>query len=163
MRCRCVGASPLLVCHFYQYYVKSELWSLLISAECRPPQHFCPDLQLQGYISMLSIKDIVPAALNNITTQFILWQRQLWGEECDLFKPGDIIHLTNGIFSYNRNHLLLRAGKRGSIKKVGEFTMTYVETPNISEIRWVPDPNNSKKYVQEAVISTYSRIFPPML
>ncbi|KAI6678517.1 hypothetical protein NL676_039313 [Syzygium grande] len=62
-----------------------------------------------------------------------------------------------------RNHLLLRAGKRGSIEKVGEFTMTYVETPNISEIRWVPDPNNSKKYVREAVISPYSRIFPPLL
>lgn len=142
----------------------------------------------QSYTSMLCIKDISPAAQNNITTQFILLDKgrvategqsktclalvadetaavhfQFWGEECDLFKPGDIIRLTNGIFSYNRNHLLLRAGKRGSIEKAGEFTMTYVETPNISEMQWVPDPNNSKKYVQEAVISPYSRIFPPML
>ncbi|KAK3415646.1 hypothetical protein EUGRSUZ_H01617 [Eucalyptus grandis] len=113
---------------------------------------------------MLSIKDISPAAQNNITTQFILLDKgRFWGEECDLFKPGDIIRLTNGIFSYNRNHLLLRAGKRGNIEKAGEFTMTYVETRNISEMQWVPDPNNSKKYVQEAVISPYSRIFPPML
>ncbi|BFG43262.1 hypothetical protein CerSpe_295360 [Prunus speciosa] len=86
---------------------------------------------------------------------------QLWGEECDAFEPGDIIHLSNGIFSYSRNSLLLRAGKRGKIEKVGEFTMAYVETPNMSEIRWVPDPNSSHKYIQEAVISPHSRIFPP--
>ncbi|KAF2294940.1 hypothetical protein GH714_029274 [Hevea brasiliensis] len=87
---------------------------------------------------------------------------QFWGDECDAFEPGDIIHLINGIFSYNRNNLVLRAGKRGTIEKVGEFTMAFVETPNMSEIRWAPDPSNSKKYVQEAVISTHSRIFPPL-
>ncbi|KAF8392525.1 hypothetical protein HHK36_022868 [Tetracentron sinense] len=120
---------------------------------------------------MVSLKDIVPAALNNITTQFILLEKgtttlegqhktclalvadetaavhfQLWGTECDSFEPGDIIRLTNGIFSYNRNNLVLRAGKRGNTEKVGEFTMTFVETPNMCEIRWIPDPN-SKKYV----------------
>ncbi|KAI5338286.1 hypothetical protein L3X38_017557 [Prunus dulcis] len=86
---------------------------------------------------------------------------QLWGDECNAFKPSDIIRLSNGIFSYNRNSLLLRAGKRGKIEKVGEFMIAFVETPNMSEIRWVPDPNNSYKYVQEAVISPHSRIFPP--
>ncbi|XP_030552478.1 SOSS complex subunit B homolog isoform X2 [Rhodamnia argentea] len=139
-------------------------------------------LLFSGYTSMLSIKDIVPAALNNITTQFILLDKgkvategqsktclalvadesaavhfQFWGEECDLFKPGDIIRLTNGIFSYNRNHLLLRAGKRGSIEKVGEFTMTYVETPNISEMRWVPDANNSKKILLLGILEPFKK------
>ncbi|GAV79056.1 hypothetical protein CFOL_v3_22521 [Cephalotus follicularis] len=137
---------------------------------------------------MVSLKDIVPAAQNNINTQFILLDKgrtameggqnktclalvadekaavhlQLWGDECDAFEAGDIIRLTNGIFSSTRSQLVLRAGKRGKIEKVGEFTMTFVETPNLSEIRWVPDPNNSNKYVQEAVISTHSRLFPPM-
>ncbi|ONH94063.1 hypothetical protein PRUPE_8G268000 [Prunus persica] len=141
------------------------------------------------YREMVALKDIVPAAQNNIDTRFILLDKasmntsssqgqnktclalvadetaavhfQLWGEECDAFEPGDIIHLSNGIFSYSRNSLLLRAGKRGKIEKVGEFTMAYVETPNMSEIRWVPDPNSSHKYIQEAVISPHSRIFPP--
>ncbi|CAB4281471.1 unnamed protein product [Prunus armeniaca] len=141
------------------------------------------------YREMVALKDIVPAAQNNINTRFILLDKasmntsssqgqnktclalvadetaavhfQLWGEECDTFEPGDIIHLSNGIFSYSRNSLLLRAGKRGKIEKVGEFTMAYVETPNMSEIRWVPDPNSSHKYIQEAVISPHSRIFPP--
>ncbi|XP_059625779.1 uncharacterized protein LOC132268893 [Cornus florida] len=137
---------------------------------------------------MLSLKDIVPAAQNNINTRFILLDKgmitlegqyktclalvadqtaavhfQLWGDECDAFQPGDIIHLANGIFSYNRNNLVLRAGKRGKAEKVGEFTMAFVETPNMSEIRWIPDPNNSRRYVQEAVISPHSRIFQPML
>lgn len=137
---------------------------------------------------MVSLKDIAPAAQNNINTQFIVLDKgrvtfegqnktclalvadntaaihfQLWGDECDAFEPSDTICLTNGIFSYQRNNLVLRAGKRGKTEKVGEFTMAFVETPNMSEIRWVPDPNNSKKYVQEAVISPHSRIFPPML
>ncbi|CAL9023831.1 unnamed protein product [Prunus brigantina] len=143
----------------------------------------------ETYREMVALKDIVPAAQNNINTRFILLDKasmntsssqgqnktclalvadetaavhfQLWGEECDAFEPGDIIHLSNGIFSYSRNSLLLRAGKRGKIEKVGEFTMAYVETPNMSEIRWVPDPNSSHKYIQEAVISPHSRIFPP--
>ncbi|OWM78045.1 SOSS complex subunit B1 isoform X2 [Punica granatum] len=140
-------------------------------------------------MEMLCLKDIAPAAQNNINTQFILLDKgranleggqtktclalvadetaavhfQFWGDECDAFKPGDIIRLSNGIFSYNRNSLVLRAGKKGSIEKVGEFTMAYVETPNMSEIKWVPDPNNSRTYVQEAVISAYSRVFPPVL
>ena len=136
---------------------------------------------------MLLLKDIAPAAQNNIDTKFILLEKgrtmlegqnktclalvadetaavhfQLWGDECDVFEPGDIISLSSGIFSYHRNNLVLRAGKRGKIEKVGEFTMAFVETPNMSEIRWVPDLNNSKKYVQESVISPQSRIFPPM-
>ncbi|CAN6575722.1 unnamed protein product [Malus baccata var. baccata] len=141
---------------------------------------------------MVPLKDIVPAAQNNINTRFILLDKgivktttttlsqaqnttclalvadetaavhfQLWGNKCDAFEPGDIVELSNGIFSYCRNNLLLRAGKRGKIEKVGEFMIAYVETPNLSEIRWVPDPNNPKKYIQEAVISPHSRIFPP--
>ncbi|XP_015891635.3 uncharacterized protein LOC107426059 [Ziziphus jujuba] len=137
-------------------------------------------------IESSSLRDIVPAAQNNINTQFILLEKgrittegqnktclalvadetaavhfQFWGEECEAFEAGDIICLEHGIFSYTRNNLVLRAGKRGKIVKVGEFTMAFVETPNMSEIRWVPDPNNSKRYVQEAVISPHSRIFPP--
>lgn len=135
----------------------------------------------------MALKDIVPAAQNNINAQFIVVEKgrltaegqnktclalvadetaavhfQFWGDECEAFEAGDIVRLENGIFSYgHRNNLVLRAGKRGKIEKVGEFTMAFVETPNMSEIRWVPDSNNSSKYVQEAPISSNSRIFPP--
>ncbi|KAL8267714.1 hypothetical protein R6Q59_001512 [Mikania micrantha] len=139
---------------------------------------------------MQSLKEMMPAARNNINTQFIVLEKgrttlegdqnktclglvadeaasvhfQFWNEECESFHPGDILRLSNGIFSYNRNNnLVLRAGKRGKIEKVGEFTMVFVESPNMSEILWVPDPNNSGKYIQESVISPSSRIFPPMV
>ena len=88
---------------------------------------------------------------------------QFWSDECDGFEPGDIIRLANGIFSYNRNNnLFLRAGRRGAIEKVGEFTMVFLETPNMSEIICIPDTNRSNKYVQDSVISSHSRIFPPL-
>ncbi|MCL7032743.1 hypothetical protein MKW94_029886 [Papaver nudicaule] len=138
---------------------------------------------------MVSLKDIIPAAGNTINTQFIVLDKerspstkqgqeksclalvadetasvhfQLYGTECEVFEPGDIIRLTNGIFSaINGNTFVLRAGKRGRAEKIGEFTMVFAETPNMSEISWAPDPNNSGKLVQESVISPYSRMFPP--
>jgi hypothetical protein len=137
---------------------------------------------------MIVLKDIVPAAQNNIDTRFIILEKgrttlkrgnnmclalvadetasvhfQFWGDECDYFDSGDIIYLTNGIFSYQRGNLILRAGKRGKLEKIREFTMSYVETPNMSEIHWIPDQTNSNKYIQEHVISSHSCIFPPIL
>lgn len=136
----------------------------------------------------LFLKEIVPAAQNNINTRFIILDKakarspangkncmalaadetaavhiQLWGDECDAFEAGDIVKLTNGIFSYVRNSgLILRAGKRGKMEKMGEFTVAFVETPNISEIQWNPDPENPKRYIQSGVVSASSRIFPPL-
>ncbi|KAJ4897339.1 hypothetical protein Rs2_24133 [Raphanus sativus] len=135
------------------------------------------------------LKDIVPAAQNNIDSRFIILDKarspasaasgrscialaadetasvhiQLWGDECDAFEAGDIVKLTNGIFSYVRNNgLILRAGKRGKMEKMGEFTVAFVETPNVSEILWIPDPENPKRYIKNAVVSAHSRIFPPL-
>eukprot|EP00262_Sarcandra_glabra_P020840 TRINITY_DN8474_c0_g1_i1.p1 TRINITY_DN8474_c0_g1~~TRINITY_DN8474_c0_g1_i1.p1 ORF type:complete len:147 (+),score=23.12 TRINITY_DN8474_c0_g1_i1:101-541(+) len=137
---------------------------------------------------MISLKDIVPAAVNIINTRFILLEKgnptqegqektclalvadetaavhfQFWGSECDAFKTGDIIQLSKGVFLYHKNNPVLRAGKKGKTEKVGEFTMEFVETPNMSEIQWATDPNNSKKLVQAAVIAPHSRMFPPLL
>ncbi|KAK8966803.1 hypothetical protein KSP40_PGU008189 [Platanthera guangdongensis] len=136
---------------------------------------------------MVSLKDIVPAATNTINTQFILLEKgnvgedgmertclslaadetasvhfQLWGDECRAFEPGDIIRLTSGIFSYHKNCLVLRAGRKGKAEKVGEFGMLFVETPNMSEFKWARDPTNPRKFVQEAVLSSHSKIFPPL-
>uniref|UniRef100_A0A803MSP6 Uncharacterized protein n=1 Tax=Chenopodium quinoa TaxID=63459 RepID=A0A803MSP6_CHEQI len=97
-------------------------------------------------VTMVLLKDIKPAASNNIDTRFILLDKgkisaegqnktclalvadetaavhfQLWGQECDFFQTGDIIHLSNGIFSYQRKNLVLRAGKRGKIQKADSF------------------------------------------
>ncbi|KAL8248428.1 hypothetical protein R6Q59_005296 [Mikania micrantha] len=109
---------------------------------------------------LLSLKEIEPAARNNINTRFIVLEKgtitlegggqnktcmalvadesasvnfQLWNEECDAFKHGDIVHLSNGIFSYNRsNRLVLRAGKRGKVEKA----LSRKQTPMIQHIQW---------------------------
>ncbi|CAN6168449.1 unnamed protein product [Urochloa humidicola] len=87
----------------------------------------------------------------------------LWGGECGAFEPGDIVRLTGGIFSYHRgNALVLRAGRRGRAEKVGEFTMLFVETPNMSEIQWGRDPDDPRRMVQEAVVSPHSQVFKPL-
>ncbi|KAK8613390.1 hypothetical protein V6N13_101152 [Hibiscus sabdariffa] len=83
---------------------------------------------------------------------------QLWGEECEAFEASDIIRMENEIFSYKKNNLVLRAGKRGRIEKMGEFIVEFVETPNLSESKWVSDPNNSNRYARHTVISSHSRI-----
>ncbi|CAD5169440.1 uncharacterized protein LOC103983713 isoform X2 [Musa acuminata AAA Group] len=141
---------------------------------------------LSSMENMVHLKDIVPAATNTVNTQFIVLEKgsitqdgkemtclalvadetasvhfQMWGSECEAFEPGDILRLSNGIFSFHKNSLVLRAGKKGNAEKVGEFTMLFVETPNMSEIRWARDPRNPKKFVQEAVLSPHSRIFAP--
>nr|GMD13137.1 ycf20-like protein [Ipomoea batatas] len=100
---------------------------------------------------MQFLKDIVPAALNNINTKFIVLDKgrvdaqqktclalvadetaavhfQMWGDECDQFEPGDIITLSSGIFSYNRNALVLRAGKRGKAEKVTSSMVTNIRS-----------------------------------
>ena len=59
----------------------------------------------------------------------------LWDSECEAFKAGDILRLTNGIFSYHRQKLVLRSGRKGMTEKVGEFTMLFVESPNMSEVK----------------------------
>ncbi|EPS74070.1 hypothetical protein M569_00689, partial [Genlisea aurea] len=136
------------------------------------------------------LRDITPAAENNVNARFILLDKarptaeegpqhrkclalaadetaavhfQLWGDECDAFNPGDIVLLTDGIFSYDRNQdAVLRAGRRGRVQKLGEFCMNFVETPNLSEIKWAPHPSDPKNYAAVSVVSPYSRLFPPL-
>ncbi|KAF2923442.1 uncharacterized protein [Oryza sativa Japonica Group] len=146
--------------------------------------------------STVKLKDLAPAATNNVNTTFIVLDKAarappppphgradareetclalvadetaaahflLWGAERDAFEPGDIVRLTGGIFSYHRsNSLVLRAGRRGRAEKVGEFTMLFVETPNMSEVKWVRDPGDPRRMVQEAVVSPHSQVFKPL-
>ncbi|GJZ27830.1 SOSS complex subunit B [Tanacetum coccineum] len=54
--------------------------------------------------------------------------------KCDVFQPGDILRLTNGMFTYNHDkYFMLRAGRRGKVQKVGEFTMAFEESPNMRD------------------------------
>ncbi|GKD15337.1 hypothetical protein Tco_1199744 [Tanacetum coccineum] len=64
------------------------------------------------------------------------------------------MRLINDMFTYNRDkYFVLRVGRRGKVQKVGEFTMAFEESPNMSKIVRVPDLDNLKKYMQKSVIS----------
>uniref|UniRef100_A0A0D9X0D6 SOSS complex subunit B homolog n=1 Tax=Leersia perrieri TaxID=77586 RepID=A0A0D9X0D6_9ORYZ len=157
--------------------------------------HRGPDTPGGSCGRMVQLKDLVPAATNNVNTTFIVLDKAarapphgradvareetclalvadqtaaahflLWGAECDAFEPGDIVRLTDGIFSYHRaNSLVLRAGRRGRTEKVGEFTMLFVEAPNMSEVKWARYPGDPKRMVpEEAAGSPHSQVFKPL-
>jgi len=69
---------------------------------------------------------------------------QLWGAEVENFHAGDIIRLTNGYFTLHKQSLFLKAGRRGNLERVGEFCMLFTETPNLSRVQWVSDPNTKQ-------------------
>ncbi|KAE8646002.1 hypothetical protein Csa_015461 [Cucumis sativus] len=43
------------------------------------------------------------------------------------------------------------AQNKVKIEKVGEFKMVFVETPNMSEIHWVPGSINSNKFLEHKI------------
>ncbi|WOG91952.1 hypothetical protein DCAR_0311207 [Daucus carota subsp. sativus] len=78
--------------------------------------------------TIVFLKDRGPVVQNRVNMQFIFLGEglavllQFWGEQCDALERGDIIHLNHCMVSYNHN----------------------TETPNMSEIVLISDPNNSK-------------------
>lgn len=138
-----------------------------------------PQLQQPATPAQIMIKDLRPTAFNNINTLFIILEKgatvkndknlamsiclaadqsaavhlQLWGDECDFFQPGDIVRLTNGIFSSVRGNMVLRAGRKGKLEKVGEFTMVYTEIPNMSKLQWVQEPSNPSQWIPKGLYS----------
>eukprot|EP00271_Cylindrocystis_brebissonii_P008843 TRINITY_DN23359_c0_g1_i1.p1 TRINITY_DN23359_c0_g1~~TRINITY_DN23359_c0_g1_i1.p1 ORF type:complete len:165 (+),score=31.32 TRINITY_DN23359_c0_g1_i1:380-874(+) len=71
----------------------------------------------------------------------------LWGPELEWFQSGDIIRLTNGIFAFLNKSMVLRAGKKGQLEKIGDFAMVFNESLNMSRLPWVQDPLNPKLFV----------------
>ncbi|KAM1058019.1 hypothetical protein ACFX1X_031585 [Malus domestica] len=94
-------------------------------------QHKSPNLSCRLFSDCFSFHLLLPTTTNtssqaenktclaHAVDETAVVHFQLWGDECDAFEPGNIVHLSNGIFSYVRSKLLLRAGKRGKIQKVG--------------------------------------------
>ncbi|KAL3678920.1 hypothetical protein R1sor_021876 [Riccia sorocarpa] len=118
---------------------------------------------------LVKLFDLRPSANSNVNTEFIILEKgqparvseggpmvcvalvadstaaahlQLWGNECEAFQPSDIIRLTSGLFSYHKSNMVLRAGKKGTMEKIGGFSMVFVESPNMSRLQWVQDPNS---------------------
>lgn len=74
-------------------------------------------------------------------------QLSLWDEFGEGVQLGDILFIKNGRCTLWTNNLELQKGRKGVIQKIGEFTMQFNETKNISNFEWIEDPPNSKKYI----------------
>ncbi|RVX20826.1 hypothetical protein CK203_002769 [Vitis vinifera] len=90
--------------------------------------------QLQSDDAIL--EDMVPAAQNNINTQFIILDK---GKMTLEGKYKTCLTLVADETAAVHFQMKEREGR-----EVGEFCMAFVETPNMSEIRWIPDPSNPK-------------------
>eukprot|EP00026_Physarum_polycephalum_P019153 Phypoly_transcript_21024.p1 GENE.Phypoly_transcript_21024~~Phypoly_transcript_21024.p1 ORF type:complete len:216 (+),score=39.38 Phypoly_transcript_21024:83-649(+) len=64
----------------------------------------------------------------------------LWDTIGEQVQPGDIIRLKGGYSTLYKNSLMLYPGKKGSTDRIGDFTLVFSETPNMSNIQWVTDP-----------------------
>eukprot|EP01114_Cavostelium_apophysatum_P017443 TRINITY_DN5182_c0_g1_i1.p1 TRINITY_DN5182_c0_g1~~TRINITY_DN5182_c0_g1_i1.p1 ORF type:complete len:146 (-),score=9.03 TRINITY_DN5182_c0_g1_i1:30-467(-) len=72
----------------------------------------------------------------------------LWDTDAEWMQPGDIFQLRGGYSTLFKNSLVLYSGKRhGSMERTGEFTMLFVESPNISQFSWVPSERNPNELV----------------
>jgi hypothetical protein len=56
----------------------------------------------------------------------------VWNDEAEAINAGDIIKLTRGYASVWKGTLVLYCGKYGLVERLGEFTMLFSETPNMS-------------------------------
>ncbi|XP_027201744.2 SOSS complex subunit B2 [Dermatophagoides pteronyssinus] len=48
-------------------------------------------------------------------------------------QPGDICHITRCYATFHKGALTLYMGRHGKLTKIGEFCMTFTETPNMSD------------------------------
>ena len=67
-----------------------------------------------------------------------------FGEHGHQLKPGDIVYMS-GIYAtlYKETTLTLYTGKRSKVYKIGEFFMSFVEEPRMSETVWERDQNGT--------------------
>ncbi|KJE89412.1 hypothetical protein CAOG_00886 [Capsaspora owczarzaki ATCC 30864] len=63
----------------------------------------------------------------------------VWDDLCLHIQPSDILHITNGYCSLFKGSLTVYTGKAAMVERVGEFTMSFSETPNMSSVQWPAD------------------------
>jgi len=70
-----------------------------------------------------------------------------WDEQGGALKAGDIILLRGGLVTLYKGHLRLACKRMGSLVKIDRFKMHFTETPNVSDILWIPDPAHPDKLI----------------
>eukprot|EP00742_Colponemidia_sp_Colp-10_P005156 GILJ01005506.1.p1 GENE.GILJ01005506.1~~GILJ01005506.1.p1 ORF type:complete len:161 (+),score=15.62 GILJ01005506.1:40-522(+) len=63
----------------------------------------------------------------------------LWDQLGDVVQVGDIFRLVGGYCTLFKNQLTLYSGPKGTLERIGEFTMLFNESLNMSTMQWVQD------------------------
>ena len=69
----------------------------------------------------------------------------VWNEPGKVIQLGDIIRMSRGYTNMFKNCLTLHTNRNGEFVKIGDFCMTFIETPNMSE----PNPELQAQYDKE--------------
>ena len=69
----------------------------------------------------------------------------VWNEPGKVIQLGDIIRMSRGYTNMFKNCLTLHTNRNGEFSKIGDFCMTFTETPNMSE----PNPELQAQFDKE--------------
>ncbi|KAJ2800726.1 hypothetical protein H4R20_003950 [Coemansia guatemalensis] len=63
----------------------------------------------------------------------------IWGNDGKFIRNGDIIRIEGAEAKLFKGFMQLTTARFGKLKRVGEDTMLFRETPNVSEMQWVTE------------------------
>ncbi|KAJ2077762.1 hypothetical protein H4R24_004923 [Coemansia sp. RSA 988] len=63
----------------------------------------------------------------------------IWGNDGKIIRNGDIIRIEGAEAKLFKGFMQLTTSRFGKLKRVGEDTMLFRETPNVSEMQWVTE------------------------
>ncbi|KAG2385947.1 hypothetical protein C9374_003096 [Naegleria lovaniensis] len=76
----------------------------------------------------------------------------LWNHKADYINGGDIIKIVGAQTQlWQKNCINLTSARNATITRVGEFSMIFNETKNMSAFEWEENPPGSKKWYPKAV------------
>ena len=79
-----------------------------------------------------------------VADQTVSIKCNFFGDHGHQLKAGDIVYMS-GIYAtlYKETTLTLYTGKRSKVYKIGEFFMSFIEEPKMSETVWDRDQNGA--------------------
>lgn len=69
-----------------------------------------------------------------------------WDAQGAALKYGDVILMRGGMVTLFHGHLRL-ACKVGTLHRIDRFNLAFCETPNVSDILWIPSPDNPQELI----------------
>ena len=76
----------------------------------------------------------------------------LYDHLCDAFAEAEIVELRGGNTQLHKDHVVLLVGT-GDTKRVGEFTLAFSETPNMSQPGWRLDAKQPRNLLLATVMA----------